>query len=154
MPTKFKTYEDVIEYAIQREKDSISMYLDLAQRMSTPSLQKAFVEFAKEEQEHAKALEFELIKAGKSVDFNKDEFVFETDPPLDDPDMTIDIDFKEALLLAVKKEESSFKLYSELAGHAKDPELKNALLQLAEEEVRHKLRFELEYRKLSQDFDQ
>ena len=151
MTVKFKSYEDIIEYAVQREKDSISMYLDLAQRMSSPNLQQAFIEFAKEEQQHADMLEFELIKAGKAVNFNKDDFVFETAPPLDDPDMTIDIDFKDALLLAVKKEESSFKLYSELAAHAKDPELKNALLQLAEEEVRHKLRFELEYRKLIQD---
>jgi len=151
MTIKFKSYEDIIEYAIQREKDSISMYLDLAQRMSSPSLQQAFVDFAKEEQQHADTLEFELIKAGKTVDANKDNFVFETAPTLDDPDMTIDVDFKDALLLAAKKEESAFKLYSELAARTNDTELKNALLRLAEEEVRHKLRFELEYRKLIQD---
>jgi rubrerythrin len=49
------------------------------------------------------------------------------------------------LIMGMKKEETSFRLYVDLAGRVTDPGSKETLLSLAEEEVRHKLRFQMEY---------
>jgi rubrerythrin len=56
-----------------------------------------------------------------------------------------DMDYQEALILAMKKEKSAFKLYSDLAKIVLEDNLKSLFLMLAQEEAKHKLRFELEY---------
>ena len=58
---------------------------------------------------------------------------------------TGDMSYQDALILAMKKEKSAFKLYSDLAGIAPNSDLKNVFLALAQEEAKHKLRFEIEY---------
>jgi rubrerythrin len=51
----------------------------------------------------------------------------------------------EILDFAIGKELASAAFYTHLADRAADPALRQALLALAQEEARHKLRFELEY---------
>jgi rubrerythrin len=55
------------------------------------------------------------------------------------------MDYHEALILAMKKEKAAFRMYTVLAEHAEDPEVKRLLRSLALVESRHKLRFEIEY---------
>ena len=50
-----------------------------------------------------------------------------------------------ALILAMKKEKVAFKLYTDLAAAVSSADLKNTFLSLAQEEAKHKLRFEVEY---------
>jgi len=45
----------------------------------------------------------------------------------------------------MKKEKAAFRMYNDLASKAKKPELKALFLNLAQEEAKHKLRFEVEY---------
>ena len=45
----------------------------------------------------------------------------------------------------MKREKSAFKLYSDIARSAQDEELRELFLGLAQEEAKHKLRFEVEY---------
>jgi rubrerythrin len=53
------------------------------------------------------------------------------------------------LVIGIKKEETSRKLYSDLAAAAETDEIKDIFLQLAQQEERHKHRFEAEYEKLT-----
>jgi len=55
------------------------------------------------------------------------------------------ISYQEALILAMKKEKVAFKLYTDLAAAVSSADLKNTFLSLAQEEAKHKLRFEVEY---------
>ena len=57
----------------------------------------------------------------------------------------LDIDYKNALVLAMNRESKSFRLYVELAAIVQDKGSREALLSLAQEEARHRLRFEMEY---------
>ena len=45
----------------------------------------------------------------------------------------------------MSQEKAAFKLYSTLADRAPNQDLKNLFLSLAQEEAKHKLRFEIEY---------
>ena len=45
----------------------------------------------------------------------------------------------------MKQEKAAFKLYTDLAVVAPDEDLRDLLLSLAQEEAKHKLRFEVEY---------
>lgn len=49
------------------------------------------------------------------------------------------------LVVGMKKEEISRKLYTDLATIAQTQELRDIFLKLAQEEAKHKLRFEIEY---------
>jgi hypothetical protein len=55
------------------------------------------------------------------------------------------LDYRSALVLAMKKEKAAFKLYGYLAASTDDEHVRATFLALAQEEARHKLRFELEY---------
>jgi Rubrerythrin. len=56
-----------------------------------------------------------------------------------------DLSYEQALVLAMKREKAAFKLYLALSEKVQSPEFKSLFLSLAQEESRHKLRFELEY---------
>ena len=58
---------------------------------------------------------------------------------------TDNMDYRDALVLAMKREKSAFILYTRLSEKTEDPELKEVFQSLALEESRHKLRFEVEY---------
>ena len=62
-----------------------------------------------------------------------------------DTEMKSDLDYQQSLILAMKKEKAAFRMYSDLASVAEDGDVKSLLLTLAQEEARHKLRFEVEY---------
>ena len=56
-----------------------------------------------------------------------------------------DMDYQQALIMAMKKEKAAFRLYSDLADRVADGALRTLFLGLAQEEAKHKLRFEVEY---------
>jgi rubrerythrin len=53
--------------------------------------------------------------------------------------------YQEALIVAMKKEKAAFKLYTDLAASTADERIKATFSALAQEEAKHKLRFEIEY---------
>ena len=55
------------------------------------------------------------------------------------------MDYQEALVVAMKKEKKAFKMYIDLAGATDDTNLQTVFMSLAQEEAKHKLRFEIEY---------
>ena len=57
------------------------------------------------------------------------------------PNMT----YQEALVFAMKAEKAAFTLYTKLAEMTSDDSLQRVFKSLAQEEAKHKLRFEIEY---------
>ena len=55
------------------------------------------------------------------------------------------LNYQEALIVAMKKEKASFKLYIDLAAITDNENLRSVFSLLAQEEAKHKLRFEIEY---------
>lgn len=141
---QFKTTDDIIDFAIENEIAAYKFYTDLAATVNNPEMKKVFVEFASEEQGHKKLLED--VKKGKTFhvgskqisDLKIADFTVDVEP-------TPDMDYQSALILAMKKEKKAFQLYTNLAALAQDATTKQLFLSLAQQEAKHKLRFELEY---------
>jgi rubrerythrin len=55
------------------------------------------------------------------------------------------MDYRDVLLLGMEKEEAAFRIYVNLIGSVHDEQSRDVLMALAQEEVKHKLRFETEY---------
>ena len=141
---EFKSVEDILEFAITAEQEAVDFYSDLAARSKNEGIKKVFREFAGEEMKHKSRLlsirEEKSLKLpeGKVRDMKIADYMAEVAPK---PDMT----YPDALILAMKKEKLAFRLYTFLSEETEDLTLKGLFMNLALEESRHKLRFELEY---------
>ena len=142
MMDRIDSVDEILEYAIAREVEANQLYTYMAKRMENPEMSKVCEEFAKEELEHKAKLELEVMKRGEVVsDFDISDYMM-------DVGNEMDMDYEELLVFAIKKEEISVSLYTDLAAVVKDKESRETLLSLAQEETEHKLRFETEYRGL------
>jgi len=55
------------------------------------------------------------------------------------------MNYQDTLILAMKKEKASFHLYTDLAEEVENQVQRETFLSLAQEEAKHKLRFEIKY---------
>jgi len=138
-------YYEILELAIAREIEAYNFYLALADRVEDRQIRKAFKDLAKEELEHKAKLELEVMKTGKTVAVERKPLRPERDYILSDDESLLDMDYKDMLLLGMEKEEAAFRTYVNLVASVLDEESREVLLAIAEEEVKHKLRFETEY---------
>ena len=137
---------EILDFAIGNEEAAVEFYRRLATKTDSPSMREVFEGFAREEEGHkAKLLGVKQAgtltlkpAGGKIVDLKIGDYLVDADPGAD-------LSYQDALILAMKQEKAAFKLYTDLAEAAPDAELRDLLLGLAEEEARHKLRFEIEY---------
>ena len=141
--------EEILEYAISREVEAYYFCLALAGRVDTPRMRQVFEDMAAEELEHKAKLELEMIKMGKTLPARQmPPGRPESDYIISDSDSPLDMDYADMLLLGVEKEEAAFRIYVNLIPNVSSEESREVLLALAQEEVRHKLRFETEYEML------
>ena len=140
----FKNTDEILDFAIKREEEANQFYLELAKKMERPEMKKVFDDFAKEEQGHKKKLE--LVKKGEyRMSETKDILDMKIADYVVDAEANPNLDYQDALILAMKKEKAAFRLYNDLSKATDNLELSKLFLFLAKEEARHKLRFEIEY---------
>lgn len=141
---QWKSVDEILDFAISNEEQAVQFYTDLAGTMGRPWMKEIFLNFAKEEAGHKKKLMD--IKAGKRfapssqkiADLKIGDYLVDVEP-------SDKMDYQQALILAMKKEKKAFKLYTDLASSSEDDDMEQTFLSLAQEEAKHKLRFELEY---------
>jgi len=141
--TLWHSIDDVLNYAIGEEQAAAKFYTQLASQAKMPGMRQVLSDFAQEEMKHKAKLE--AIKAGgklkpaeQVMDMKLADYIVDAAPS---PDMN----YQGVLILAMKKEKAAFKLYSDLASSTDDENVKTMFLALAQEEAKHKLRFEIEY---------
>ena len=139
----FDSFVAVLDYAIDKEIEAGQFYLGLAKQMKNPTMSKVFEAFAKEELGHKAKLE--AIKQGKEIqpaknikDLRIADYTLDVKP-------AVDMSYQDALILAMKQEKVAFRLYLDLAEQVENEDQKALFLSLAQEEAKHKLRFEIEY---------
>ena len=136
----------ILEYAISKEVESYHFYMAMSRRVDTDNMREVFEELAAEELGHKARLELEVIKSGKVMTAQEES---EPGPDsnyiLSEDDALLDLDYMDMLLLAMEKEEASFRTYVTLVAKTRGEQSRELLLALAEEEVKHKLRFQTEY---------
>jgi len=141
---EFHAFEEVIQFALEREKEAVSFYRDCSEISKRSGMKQAFLEMADEEKKHVR-----LLENFKPGDIQK--VVIKNIPNLKVSDYMVDIPFSEKmgyqdlLILAMKKEESAYNLYTSLAATRDDPDLQKLFQMLAQEELKHKNRLEKEY---------
>ncbi|HRY98295.1 MAG TPA: ferritin family protein [Bacteroidales bacterium] len=141
---EFSSIHDILEFAIRSEQAAVEFYTQLATQARNGDMKAVFEQFAREEMGH-KARLLSIRESGfpglgqeKVADLKIADYTVAAEVS---PGMS----YSDALVVAMKREKSAFRLYMDLSERAGDQEMKEAFLSLAMEESKHKLRFELEY---------
>jgi rubrerythrin len=140
----FNSINDILDFAIAREQESYDFYTSLATRTERPWMQSVFQQFAQEELGHKAKLQ-SARQGGRLLPSRNRVLDLKLADYLVTGDVSEDMDYQQALIVAMKKEKASFKLYTDLADRVDDSTIQTMFLSLAQEEARHKLRFEVEY---------
>jgi len=148
MSTGSNPLRSIIQTAIQREIDAHALYSNAAKIASTPHARDLLLDMAAQELGHRNRLEamlkgdtFQVLskrQAKQVVDLKVTDYLVEE--PL-----SPDSDLQTILIVAGKREKSSFELYSAMARVAGDPETVKLFEFLANEELTHKRRVETMY---------
>jgi rubrerythrin len=143
----FNSLDEILDMAIKDELRAANLYADLAKRSRNKEIQKVFEQFSQEELGHKSKLErmksdgsSKIVASEEKVqDLKIGDYLVEVDTSRDD------LSYQDALIIAMKEEKAAFKLYTDLAARVDDADAKEVFLMLAQEEAKHKLRFEIEY---------
>jgi rubrerythrin len=138
------TFDSILDFAIEEEQKAVEFYSELALMASSDEMREVFEEFAQEEVKHKAKLMY--VKETGITNM----------PPENVADLKIadyiinvkaspNMSYQEALVVAMNKEKAAFRLYTSLSKRAEDPVLIELFAGLAQEESKHKLRFEVEY---------
>lgn len=141
---QFNSVEGILDFAITLEQEAVEFYTDLAAKMSNNEMKEIFTQFSFEEVGHKAKLQkikdekIFLLSDEKIADLKISDYIDSARP---EPNMK----YEDALKLAMKREKAAFKLYTNLANKSDNENMKNLFSLLAQEESKHKLRFEIEY---------
>ena len=142
----FKSIDEILSFAIEKEKEAVTFYTDLSKEQTTDALTLTFRELAQEEARHVKLLTT-ISKNQAAIQ----SYEIKKVPDLKISDYLVAMEYSEGmvmqdiLILAMKREEMAVKLYTQMAMGAVDEESVKLFKLLAQEESKHKLTFEKLY---------
>ena len=137
-----KNYKEILKMAVGNEVEAYEFYRDAAAKMKDPAMKKTFMELADEESGHKVLLEGYLNNEMKDMKFS-DEKDYKVAETVEAPQaLSTDMAFKDAIALAMKKEQEAMEMYQQFADASEGAKQKETFLELAKMEKGHKVRLE------------
>lgn len=145
---EFESLNDIVDYAIEREKEAAEFYETVFKEESLSGTREMLGEFAGQERKHQKLLErFKTHGLDDSVEAYKLKWIKD----IKRSNFAVDMEYRpgmayhELLMLAMKREEKALALYNELLAKADTPDSQKLFKMLCQEEAKHKLSLETLY---------
>ena len=136
----------LIETAIQREIDAYAFYTGILEQVSDEGAREAISFIANEEKKHQAFLEgFRDGKYGPDSLRMSDVTYYKIAEYQDEPGASSDMSSENVFLIAAHRELRSNQFYSELAAAQPEGGLREMLLKMANEELKHKEKMEYLY---------
>jgi rubrerythrin len=145
---EFKTLQDIIDYAIEKEKEAAAFYEEVSEMEFASGTRQMFKDFAAEERKHRDLLQ-NIGKKGVADSLKDYKFKWITD--IKRSNYAVDMEYErgmaynDILMLAMKREEKALALYNDLLTKAEDKDQKTIFKMLCQEEAKHKLALETMY---------
>jgi len=139
-----KKFEEIIQFAVQREIESVNFYDSASKLVKYSGTKDLFLDFMKQEEGHKRKLE--ELRAGK-IAVGKIEKIpnLKISDYMVETELKPDIAYGDILRIAMKREERSVKLYTDLNENNQDENLKSLFTFLIQEESKHKYHIERLY---------
>ncbi len=137
---KFRTFDEVLDFAIVQEKAAQQFYAKLAQEVQDSDVKEFYRQLTVEEREHEKRL---LSLKGYAYALREPDLRDLSESGyLDAMPVPANVSLKEALQFAIRKERSAEHLYSLLADLVQQEELEQLFRVLSGQELHHRQVFE------------
>jgi rubrerythrin len=141
----FNSIHDILDFAIEKEIEAAEFYQEVSEQEPFLDKRQMMLDFSAEERKHQKLLEG--LKAG-DVDKGLDDYQFKWITDIKRSDYVADIEYHsgmgygDLLLMAMKREEKSLKLYNDMLDKAETDAQEKLFKMLCQEEAKHKLALE------------
>ena len=133
--------ENIFAVAIKREIKANEIYEEVASKVTDAEVKKVFKQLSAEEMTHMETLEKLKADPTASMKFSAPPD-YKVSEATDMVAPTLDMKPREAIALAMKKEEEAVKFYRELSAAATDNNIKAIFDNLVNMELTHKSRLE------------
>ncbi len=141
---KQEDFKAIIGFAIEREREAVVFYQDLQTSTRFRSQKEMLKELEMMERGHITVLTNILEKGAEKIEHKKVEDL-QISEYLVKEELVGNLTYQDILITAMKREEASKRLYTDLASRLKGTETEGVFLRLVEEETGHKLKFEKLY---------
>ncbi|HOH97241.1 MAG TPA: ferritin family protein [Candidatus Cloacimonadota bacterium] len=137
-------FNEILDFAVAREQEAVAFYRDLQNEAKFLAQKEFLAELEAMERGHIVVIE-NIRKQGVSPeDIQKTPNLKISEYLTVDADQ-LDLTYQNILIKAMKREEASFQLYSEMSQKFPSAEIALLFRRLAADEAKHKLRFEQLY---------
>ncbi|HPS56918.1 MAG TPA: ferritin family protein [Spirochaetota bacterium] len=141
-----KKLDYLLDVAIQNEVDAYNFYMELHKKMTDPQVKETLKFLADQETKHKEFLE-KYKKGGFGASALTLDVVidYKIAEHAEKPDLQKNLDSKDVYLVAANKELNSYNFYKSLSDVQPAGEVKDMLLKMANEELKHKEKVEYLY---------
>ena len=139
-----KKFDDMLHFAIEREIESVHFYTEASQKVKHSGMKELFLDFVQQEKKHKQKLEdvrkgkIRLIHIREIPDLKISDYLVESE-------LSPEASYADILRIAMKREERSVKLYTNLKEKNTDQTLIHLFAFLIQEESKHKYALEKLY---------
>jgi rubrerythrin len=141
-----KTLELLLGVAISKEEEAYDFYMDLYNKMTDAQIKDTLKFLAGEELKHKEFLQsYKSGKFGSAALGMSTVIDYKIAEHLEMPDIKKDMQSKDVYLVAAHKELNSYNFYKSLSDAQPAGEVKDVLLKMANEEMKHKEKVEYLY---------
>ena len=137
-------FEEILDFAISREEEAVKFYQELQEQSQFQDVKNMLKDLEMMENGHIQIIENIRITGVKEEDIQKVPNLKISEYLCVDPS-DLDMSYQNLLVRAMKREENSFLLYSEMSVKFPDAEIATLFRRLAADEAKHKLFFEMLY---------
>ena len=137
-------FTDIIQFAIDREIEAETFYLEIAAKTTKEAMRGMFVGFAAEEKRHQQMLKG-VLNSKETIPEFKPVSDYKISETVDAARLKDEMTMADVFSIAMKKEEEAMKMYQQLAGDAPSEEFKKLFQSLALMEQGHKVKMEKFY---------
>ncbi|MHC1775558.1 MAG: ferritin family protein [Lentimicrobium sp.] len=140
----FKSVDEILHFAVRSAQETAHFFTRLSKQARNAKLKQEFEKYAREEFAYMVRLTKvrEIAPLGISNQQLKDLVVSDYHIDLNS---TRELKYSDALVMAMRKARASLKFYLDIASRTPNDEIQSVFRSLANEEAKHKRRFEIEY---------
>lgn len=137
-------FNEILDFAIARERDAVAFYHDLQQEAKFQDQLQMLKDLEGMEMGHIIVIEGIRKNGVQETDIPKVQNLKISEYLTTDAD-NLELNYQNILIKGMKREEASYKLYSEMSVKFGDSDISTLFRKLAADEAKHKLLFERLY---------
>lgn len=143
---KGKSLESLVDIAIAKEEEAYQFYMNLYDRAGDKEVKDTLQFLANEEKKHKEFLQGYRSGNVKSASLGMGEMIdYRIAEHMEKPDLEKDMSSRDVYLVAAHKELNAFNFYKSLSEIQPAGEVRDMLLRMANEEMKHKEKVEYLY---------